>query len=90
MFVRDIGTPFVRWNGYNCAPPRLKIQCARETSLYERAQILQIIGQAIPLDADQLYEDFSLKPPTEGEGVMFPSKTIAPPKGAGGDNGNQE
>ena len=83
VFVRDIGRPFVAWNGYGAAsPPRLKIQITRETSLTERANVLAIIGQVIPLDEDQIREEFSLRVPV-GAGVKFPGKA-----GAAGDGGS--
>jgi phage gp29-like protein len=74
MFVRDVGLPFVRFNGYgdDAAPPRLKIQLSRDS--LERAKVVQMIGQAIPIDEDQLREEFGLRAPS-GAGVKFPSKT---------------
>lgn len=72
MFTRDIGMPFVRWNGYaeNAAPPRLKIQIARDSK--ERAEVAQIISQLVPLDPQQLYEEFGFREPPNGKGVQMP------------------
>jgi phage gp29-like protein len=81
MFVRDIGAWFNTWNGYDrAAPPRLKIQIARGDLQW--AQTLEIVGQVIELDEDQLREDFHLRTPASGKGVKFETKP-AP----GGPNG---
>lgn len=70
MFVRDIGRWFNAWNGYDrAAPPRLKIQITRDN--LERAQVLQIIGQAIDLDEDQIREEFNVRTPGVGKAVKF-------------------
>lgn len=81
MFTRDIGTPFVRWNGYaDASPPRLKIQLARDSK--ERAEVAAIISQLIPLDAQQLYEEFGFRTPADGVGVRMP---LPAPKGPASD-----
>lgn len=75
-FKRDIGAPFVRWNGFDrAAPPELKIQITRDS--LERAKTLQIIGEAIDLDEDQMREEFTLRKP-RGAGVRFsqPKKAV--------------
>jgi hypothetical protein len=60
MFTRDIGVPFTKWNGLDrAAPPRLKIQITRDN--LERAQVLETVGQVVPIDEDQIYEEFSLR-----------------------------
>lgn len=72
----DIGRPWVVWNGFDrAAPPRMRIKIARDS--LERAKVVQIIGQALPLDAQQIYEDFGLRIPIEGSGVKFPVKAPA-------------
>jgi len=72
MFARDIGIPFVRWNGYDrAAPPELKIQITRDS--LERAQTLEIVGAIIDLDEGQLREEFSLRTPAPGKGVRVVS-----------------
>lgn len=72
MFVRDIGRPFVAWNGYgNAAPPRLKIQIAREQSLEARATTISTLGTAMDIDEDQVREEFSLRKPAQGRGIRF-------------------
>lgn len=88
MFVRDIGAPFVAWNGFSdAAPPRLKIAIARETSLMERAQVIAVLGEAIEIDEDQLREEFSLRAPSPGRGVKFgiTPKITGPNKSGGSD-----
>lgn len=76
MFQRDIGTTFVRWNGYDKArPPRLKIRIRRDSLQW--AQTLEILGQAVPLDMDQIYEDFGLREPDKARAVKF--APTAPP-----------
>lgn len=84
MFVRDIGQPFVAWNGYaNAAPPRLKIQIARETSLKERAEVIVALGAGMEIDEDQIREEFSLRKPAAGRGIKFekPVPASSPAKG---------
>lgn len=78
MFVRDIGTTFIAWNGYDrAAPPRLKLKITRDE--LQRAQALEILGMAIELDEDQLREEFSLRTPLPGKGVKFePTKPPDP------------
>lgn len=77
MFTRDIATWFCRYNGFdNAAPPILKIQLTRDN--FERAQVAATIGQALKLDEDQLYEEFGFRRPSEGKGVLFPSKATSP------------
>lgn len=78
MFVRDIGVPFVAYNGYDrAAPPRLKIKIRRDALQW--AQTIEIVGQVIPLDKSQIYEDFGLRIPADGNGVMFqPTPTPKP------------
>lgn len=76
MFTRDIGRPFVQWNGYDrAAPPRLHISLTRDE--LQRAQTLEILGQAIEIDEGQIREEFSLRVPTPGRGVKF--MPTAPP-----------
>jgi phage gp29-like protein len=76
MFVECIGTPFVTWNGYDrAAPPRLHISLTRDE--LQRAQTLEILGQAIELDEGQIREEFSLRTPAKGQGVKF--APTAPP-----------
>jgi phage gp29-like protein len=76
---RYISVPWVQWNGMDrAAPPRHRIQITRDS--LERAQTLEIVGQAVDLDPDQLYEEFSLRRPQQGKGVRMPTKTPAPAK----------
>lgn len=78
-FVRDIGQAFVMWNGYDrAAPPRLKIKIRRDALVW--AQTLEIVGQVIELDQDQMREDFSLREPAPSRGVKFEA-TPAPKPG---------
>jgi phage gp29-like protein len=80
MFVRDIGRWFCEWNGFDrAAPPRLKIQITRDN--LERAQVLEVIGQVVDLDEDQIREEFSLRTPAPGKGVRFVQPTPAGPPG---------
>lgn len=84
MFTQTIGTTFVAWNGYDrAAPPRLKIKIRRDA--LEWAQTVEIIGQAIELDQDQLREDFGLREPAPGRGVKFQAKSESGPGGPGGE-----
>lgn len=70
--------PFVVWNGFDrAAPPRLGIKITRDS--LDRAKSLEIIGQAVPLDPDQIYEEFSLRVPAAGKGVKFELKPAAKP-----------
>ncbi len=80
MFVRDIGRWFNEWNGYDrAAPPRLKIQITRDN--LERAKVLEVVGQVVDLDEDQIREEFNLRTPGPGRGVRF-EIAKAPPQGA--------
>lgn len=85
MFVRDVGRWFNQWNGYDrAAPPRLKIQIARDN--IERAKVLETIGQIVDLDEDQIREEFHLRKPAPGKGVRFQSaKPANTPPGAPSD-----
>lgn len=77
-FTRDIGTWFVRYNGFDrAAPPRLKIRIRRDSK--EWAETLQIIGGAVEIDGDQIYEDFGLRYPAPGRGVKFEAAKPAGP-----------
>lgn len=79
MFVRDIGRTFVAWNGFDrAAPPRLKIKIRRDALQW--AQTLEIMGQVVELDTDQIREDFGLREPAPGRGVKFEA-TPAPKPG---------
>lgn len=72
----DIARPFKIWNGFDrAAAPRMKIQITRDS--LERAKVLQIIGQVVELDPQQIYEDFSARAPAPGTGVKFPVKAPA-------------
>lgn len=73
--VREhICVPYTIWNGFDrAAPPRMGIKITRDS--LERAQTLALIGQLVDLDPDQIYEEFSLRPPAAGRGVRMPSKT---------------
>jgi phage gp29-like protein len=77
----DIAAWFCRYNGFDrAAPPRLKIQITRDS--LERARTLQIIGQVVELDQDQIREEFTLRTPAAGRGVKFEIKQA--PGGNGG------
>jgi phage gp29-like protein len=78
VFTRDIGIPFIAYNGYDrAAPPRLKIKIRRDALQW--AQTLEIIGMAMELDQDQVREDFGLREPAPGRGVKFePTKPPDP------------
>jgi phage gp29-like protein len=78
-FVRDIGQWFNRFNGYDrAAPSRLKLKIRRDALVW--AQTLEIVGQVIELDQDQMREDFALRAPAPGRGVKF-EPTPAPKPG---------
>jgi hypothetical protein len=78
-FTASIGQAFKIWNGYDrAAPPRLKIKIRRDALQW--AQTLEIVGQVIDLDEDQLREDFNLRVPAAGKGVKF-EPTPAPKPG---------
>lgn len=76
-FTRDISRPFTQWNGYadDAAPPMLKIHIARDSEA--RARVIQIVGQIMDLDEDQLREEFALRAPAPGKGVRMPAKNPA-------------
>lgn len=75
-FTRDIGIPFIAYNGYDkAAPPRLKIKIRRDALQW--AQTLEILGMAMDIDQDQVREDFGLREPAPGRGMRWQS-TEAP------------
>ncbi len=77
MFKRDIALPFKIWNGFDrAAAPQLSIKITRDS--LDRAKVLEIIGQIIDLDEDQLRDEFSLRKPPEGKGVKFVVKKADP------------
>lgn len=81
MFVRDVGRWFNAWNGFDrAAPPVLKIQIARDN--LERAKVLEVVGQIVDLDEDQIREEFSLRKPAPGKGVRF--QIVKAPSAPGG------
>lgn len=66
MFVRDIGRTFIAWNGFDkAAPPMLKIKLTRDE--LARAQAIEILGQALPISASQIREEFNLREPAVGD-----------------------
>lgn len=76
MFERDIGRVFCAWNKFDrAAAPHLSIKITRDN--LDRAKSLEIVGQVIELDEDQIREEFSLRVPANGKGVKF-SKSPAP------------
>jgi len=83
MFVRDLGTPFVAWNGYGGAkPPRLKIQILRDLDPEKRARVIAILVNEVGLDVDedQIREEFGLRPPT---GAPLKGREKPAPAGSG-------
>lgn len=82
MWVRDVAIPFNVWNGFDrAAAPLLNMQISNAT--LERARVLEIIGQAVDIDEDQIREEFALKRPAAGRGIRFPAK----PASKGEDHG---
>lgn len=81
MFAHDVGIPFVKWNGYDrAAPPRLNVQITRDS--LERAKALQIVGEVVDIDEEQIRDEFTLRTPAAGKGVRFKAKQAG---GIGGD-----
>lgn len=77
MFKRDVALPFKLWNGFDrAATPHLSVKITRDS--LDRAKVLQIVGQLIDLDEDQLRDEFSLKKPPAGKGVRFVVKKADP------------
>lgn len=79
-FTASIGRAFVAWNGYDrAAPPRLKIKIRRDALQW--AQTLEIIGQAMPLSASQMREDFNVREPSGPDDDVKFEATPAPKPG---------
>lgn len=79
-FTSSIGAAFVRWNGYDrAAPPRLKIKIRRDALQW--AQTLEILGQAVPLSASQIREDFNVREPSGPDDEVKFEATPAPKPG---------
>lgn len=80
MFTRDIGTPFVAWNGYDrAAPPRLKIKIPWGD--LDRAKALQIIGAGVPISMAQMREEYNLRVPTGPDDAFTFAPTDTPTPG---------
>ena len=79
-FTASIATAFIRFNGYDrAAPPRLKIKIRRDALQW--AQTVEILGQALPLSAAQLREDFNLREPASKEDEVKFEPTKPPDPG---------
>lgn len=79
-FTATIARTFNQWNGYDrAAPPRLKIKIRRDALQW--AQTVEILGQALPLSASQLREDFNLREPTSPEDEIKFMPTAPPDPG---------
>lgn len=80
MFARDIGVPFIAWNGFDrAAPPRVKIKIPWGD--LQRAQTLEIIGQAVPLSKAQIYEEFNCREPASPDDAVKFEPTKPPDPG---------
>jgi len=86
VFARDIGGPFVLFNGMAARPPLLYVHVMPEMDPLTRAQVADIFVNKLggELDEDQLRREFQFKAPTGGalKGVPKPepgSPTIPPP-----------
>lgn len=76
-FTESIGRTFVSWNGYDrAAPPGLKIKIARDE--LQRAQTVEILGQAMPISKRQMQEEFNLREP-DGPSDEVKFMPTAPP-----------
>lgn len=79
-FSESIGQTFVAWNGFDrAAPPRIKMKIARDE--LQRAQTLEILGQAVPLSKAQIYEEFNLREPSGPDDEVKFSPTDPPDPG---------
>lgn len=79
-FAESIGRTFIAWNGYDrAAPPRLYIKLIRDE--LQRAQTLEILGQAIDLSGSQIREEFSLRRPASADDVVRFMPTQPPDPG---------
>lgn len=74
-FELDIGVPFVRYNGFNAKPPRLKIHVVRDVDPLTRVQVIERLhAMGLPIDEEQLRQEFQLKTPANGGGLKAPTK----------------
>jgi len=77
-FEQDVGVPFVRFNSFPAGtrPPRLKIHVVRDVAPKERAEIMAVVLNELrlPLDAEQIRQEFQLKAPRAGGEAATPEQ----------------
>lgn len=67
VFRRDIGVPFMKWNGFPGQAPYLKLHIVQETDQNARMDIFEKAQQiGFPIDQDQVAEEIALRPAEEG------------------------
>jgi len=73
-FAMDLARPFLRFNGLEGARvPRLNIAVTREVDPLTRAQIVEKLhGMGLPLDTEQLRNEFQIKAPPSDERALQP------------------
>jgi phage gp29-like protein len=87
-FRQDVARPFLAFNGFEgAAVPELILHITRESDPLTRAQLAEKLWQmGLPLDTEQLREDFQFRAPPSGERALPSPPELAPaPAPAGGE-----
>ncbi len=82
IFRRGVAWPFTQFNGFAAAgakPPMLAIQVSRDMDPMSRAQLAKVLAVdvGLPLDADQLYEEFGFRKPPSADRATTPGGPAA-------------
>jgi phage gp29-like protein len=92
-FYRDVCRPFMVYNGLVGATPRLKIRVVRTVDPEQRMKqfVSALTELRLPLDADQVREEFDLKTPSGPKDTLMPPEPKAPASAPGdeGDEGDE-
>lgn len=75
-FERDVGRPFVEFNGLKARPPRLKVYVTRDVDPLTEMKILSIAANELgmEIDGEQVRQRFHIKKPRGGGEVLKGSR----------------
>lgn len=78
-FAQQIGVPFIRWNGFDAKPPRLRINVVREMDPVQRLNGMSLAqGMGVEISKEQVRQENQYKAPTGPDDVL---KREIPPAG---------
>jgi len=74
---QDLARPFVTYNGLNARPPKLRAHVAPEIDPLTRMRLYSIAANELgmPLDGEQLRQDFQIRRPGAGAEVVVGTKS---------------